>query len=265
MTTPNDPTVVSDLMLDESTVDHLLDGLLAPEDVPSAYARVVGVVRALSVPPTAAELSMQAVFVQATIAELALRLAPNGSKSRRKALTGKLSTRTRFFKAKVASLVLVGTLIGTTGLAVAGALPAPLQDAASKVLAKVGISVPSSDGQSGRSSEGVSNGFSTSGPNAVDPGSGIGAPVEGHQGNAGPSGKAQPEHPAHPTHPGQPAPPGHPAHPNHPVHPVHPIHPVGGGTQGTSAEAHDKKPTGPEDHSGSGNGHGHGKPFRPSA
>ena len=95
------------------------------------------------------------VAVEATLTELAsagssrVEVASDGSGR-------KWSARTRFFKTKVASLLVFGTLVGTTGLAAAGALPAPIQDVASKVLAKVGISVPMSDGHPANSAGEIS-------------------------------------------------------------------------------------------------------------
>jgi hypothetical protein len=61
MSTPEDPTLhpAGDLMLDDRTVDHLLDGLLGLREVPAEYVAIVGLVRALSLPPSPAELSMQ--------------------------------------------------------------------------------------------------------------------------------------------------------------------------------------------------------------
>jgi hypothetical protein len=205
MSTPDDPTLrpTGDLMLDERTVDHLLDGLLGPQEVPAEYATVVGMVRALSLPPSPAELSMQTVAVEATLTELALRPAPRGSKTPVPASGQRWSERSRFFRAKVASLVLIGTIIGTTGLAAAGALPAPLQDAASKVLATVGISVPTSDGHPAGSGEEISNIATTTDATGVDKGAGISTAASGGHSQAGQNGKPSP-----PTHPSQPAPSG---------------------------------------------------------
>ena len=53
--------------------------------------------------------------------------------------------RGRFFRAKVAGLVVAGTLVGSTGLAFAGVLPDAAQNAAATVLSKVGITIPAAD------------------------------------------------------------------------------------------------------------------------
>ena len=49
------------------------------------------------------------------------------------------------FRLKVAGLVVLGTLLGTSGLAVAGVFPDTGQDMLSNVLDRVGISVPTGD------------------------------------------------------------------------------------------------------------------------
>jgi hypothetical protein len=185
--TPTDDSIgeMSDLMLDESMADRLLDGRLATGDVPPGFADVVGLVHALSLPPTAAELALQVVAVEATLTELALRPAPRGSKAPVAASGRKWATRSRFFKTKVASLVLVGTLVGTTGMAVAGVLPAPLQDAASSVLAKVGISVPTSDSHPASSGEDISKIATTTDATGVDKGAEISTTASGGQSKAG--------------------------------------------------------------------------------
>jgi hypothetical protein len=189
--TPADDSIdaMGDLMLEETVVDQLLDGRLAPEDVPPGFADVVGLVRALSLPPTAAELALQVVAVEATLTELALRPAPRGSKAPVAASSRKWSARSRFFRTKVASLVLAGTLVGTTGLAVAGALPAPLQDAASNVLAKVGISVPTSDSHPASSGEEISKIATTTDATSVDKGAEISTTASGGQSKAGQYGQ----------------------------------------------------------------------------
>jgi hypothetical protein len=190
MTTADDSIdAMGDLMLEETVVDQLLDGRLAPEDVPPGFADVVGLVRALSLPPTAAELALQVVAVEATLTELALRPAPRGSKAPVAASSRKWSARSRFFRTKVASLVLAGTLVGTTGLAVAGALPAPLQDAASNVLAKVGISVPTSDSHPASSGEDTSKIATTTDATGVDKGAEISTTASGGQSKAGQYGQ----------------------------------------------------------------------------
>lgn len=48
-------------------------------------------------------------------------------------------------RAKITGLVTVAAVVGTAGMAMAGTLPAPAQDALSHVLSKVGITVPAAD------------------------------------------------------------------------------------------------------------------------
>jgi hypothetical protein len=189
--TPADDSigVMGDLMLDDTTVDLLLEGGFVPENAPPGYADVAGLVRALTLPPTAAELALQVVAVEAALTELSLRPAPRGSKAPAAASGRKWSSRSRFLKTKVASLVLVGTLAGTTGMAVAGVLPAPLQDAASKVLAKVGITVPTSDDHPASSGEDISKITTTTDKTGVDKGAEVSTVASGGHSKAGLYGK----------------------------------------------------------------------------
>jgi hypothetical protein len=53
--------------------------------------------------------------------------------------------RSKGHRLKVAGLVVLGTLLGTSGLAAAGVLPDTAQDMVSNVLDRVGISVPTGD------------------------------------------------------------------------------------------------------------------------
>jgi hypothetical protein len=53
--------------------------------------------------------------------------------------------RSRFVRAKVIGAVALSTVIGTAGLAMAGALPGSAQGVASSMLAKIGVSVPHPD------------------------------------------------------------------------------------------------------------------------
>ncbi|MBI2237364.1 MAG: hypothetical protein HYU54_02410 [Actinobacteria bacterium] len=97
-------------------------------------------VRAAGAPPTVGELVREQEAVAAAeetvLAQPARSVLPTPRRSK---------VRSRLFRAKVAGLVVVGTLAGTTGLAAAGVLPDPAQNVVSDVLAKVGISVPAGD------------------------------------------------------------------------------------------------------------------------
>jgi hypothetical protein len=51
--------------------------------------------------------------------------------------------RSKLSRAKLAGLVIVGTMIGTTGMAAANVLPDPAQNVVSNALSHVGLAVPS--------------------------------------------------------------------------------------------------------------------------
>ena len=125
--------------LDDTTVDRLLDGLIAPEDAPAGYEGVARLVIAVRRPASPVEDAATSTAVMAAVsllrhrADLATPLIERARRAR------------RLVQAKISALVFAGTLVGTTGMAAAGALPAPMQDAAATVLDKVGIHVPSSD------------------------------------------------------------------------------------------------------------------------
>ncbi len=131
--------------LDEGTAARLLSGRMPPGIAPRGYEHVAEIVRALAAPATALELVGKDTAVAAAAAVIQRPVAISPSR-RRRAMP---------FKAKVASLAFAGGLLGTTGLAAAGVLPAPIQDAAHQILSKVGIDVPTSrehrldDGENG--------------------------------------------------------------------------------------------------------------------
>lgn len=69
--------------------------------------------------------------------------------------------------------MVAATVAGTTGLAMASALPAPAQEAISGVLAKVGVSVPSSDDHPASTGEEISRIATTTDSTGVDKGAEI--------------------------------------------------------------------------------------------
>jgi hypothetical protein len=151
--------------LDSDTIERLLSGRLEPDDAPPAYARVATLMRALDAPPTSGELAWEAQAVAAAVTIVAA--------ARETAPTSPSKVRSSFFRAKVLSLVVTGTLLGTSGLAAAGVLPAPVQDAMHTILGKVGIEVPSSDDASNPSEPSTDDGTEQgsagqSGPGASD-------------------------------------------------------------------------------------------------
>ena len=141
--TPRDDSLgemVRTVWLDRGTADRLLSGSVAPDDAPPGYTDVARLLRAVAMPPSPHELAPEAEAVAAAETILRARSAalPTPARSGARPRTA----RSRFFRTKVTSLVVVGTLIGTSGLAAAGVLPDPVQSAASRVLDAIGIDVP---------------------------------------------------------------------------------------------------------------------------
>jgi hypothetical protein len=131
-------------LLDDDTLDRLLLGRIAPDDAPPGFTGVAELVSALVAPATASELAGRDEAVSAAvmiISASAPTLVPAG---RSGGTPSRRSATSRFFKTKVASLAFAGTLLGTTGLAAAGVLPDPVQDAAHRILSTVGLDVPTS-------------------------------------------------------------------------------------------------------------------------
>jgi len=130
--------------LDAGTIDGMLSGRMEPDDAPARFAAVAELARALTAPPTARELVGEAAAVAAASAILMTPPPPRDLPDRRGATASPAKVLLR--RTKVMSLVFAGTLLATTGLAVAGVLPDPIQDVAHRILSTVGIDVPSSDG-----------------------------------------------------------------------------------------------------------------------
>jgi hypothetical protein len=121
--------------LDQDAADRLLAGGIDPEDAPPGFDGVARMMEALTGPPAGDELADERLAVAAAVRVLR-DPAPTTANARRWRMRSKLA------RAKVAGLVVVGTLIGTTGMAAANALPDAAQDAVSHALSHVGITLP---------------------------------------------------------------------------------------------------------------------------
>jgi hypothetical protein len=126
--------------LDLDTADRLLAGRVAPDDAPPGYADLARLVSAVIGPPTPGELSRLDEDVDAAAAVRAR--AGTSTSARRKPSR----SRSRSGGVRTVVLVAVGSIAATSGLAAAGVLPDPLQDVVSDALSRVGITVPSGDG-----------------------------------------------------------------------------------------------------------------------
>jgi hypothetical protein len=121
--------------LDRETTERMLAGLIEPDDAPPGYAEVTRVLRSAAAPPERTSATREAWAI--AVAHEVL----NEERTLR-SRTGRPSIRSRYLRAKVIGVLTLGTLLGTSGMAMAGVLPAPVQDAAAKVLAKAGITIP---------------------------------------------------------------------------------------------------------------------------
>ena len=134
-------------MIDRRTEEKMLHGTLDPEDAPPELARVALVLRAASAGPEQGSgisetdrlrqeevvASMVAVIGAAGSIPVPAKPAP----ARPWKLRGRGLGRLRLVVTMALGLVLAGA-----GLAVAGALPNPVQHAASVLLSKVGVHLP---------------------------------------------------------------------------------------------------------------------------
>jgi hypothetical protein len=136
--------------LDARMVDQLLERSGAPEDAPQGYAEVASLLWSAASPPMNSELEGRSEAVQ-----VAVRSA--GFDRELRSLTEpRRHTRMHAHRSRLKIVgVAVGTLLlSTGGLAWAGSLPGPAQDAVSNVLDTVGVSVPASDHPSADHPEG---------------------------------------------------------------------------------------------------------------
>jgi hypothetical protein len=140
MTDCNDlPDEMRRLGLDEVTLDRLLAGRIGPDDAPPGYSEVARILQVAVAAGDDEELVHEAAHVA-----LAMELVKQPSPASTPSDWRLRKTRSRSRRVKVGGLVLVGALVGSTGLAAAGTLPDAAQDAFSAVLERVGISVPAS-------------------------------------------------------------------------------------------------------------------------
>lgn len=126
------------LRLDRDTTDRLLSGRVLPEDAPPGYAEVARVLLALGSPPTAAELRHRDHAVAAAARRATTETTTPPKIPRRFRRSGRA-------RVKVLALTLLGSMVATSGLAMAGMLPDAAQNVVSDVLSKVGLDVPKAD------------------------------------------------------------------------------------------------------------------------
>lgn len=179
------PDEMRRLGLDEVTLDRLLAGRIAPDDAPPGYSEVARVLQAAVAAGEHEELVHEAAHV-ALAMELVKQRSPASTPSERR--SRKMRSRSR--RVKVGGLVVVGALVGSTGLAAAGVLPDAAQDAFSMVLERVGITVPASDDHPAGSGEEIAEMATTTDATGMDKGAAISFAASGGVSQAGQHGSA---------------------------------------------------------------------------
>jgi hypothetical protein len=164
--------------IDEDTTDRLLAGRIHPDDAPPGYAGVARILQAAGSLPRSEHLSREAELVAAAREVMGLRAPPGG---------GAGGSRTRHRRA-LAGLIVTGALLGIPGLAAANALPDPAQHAVSRVLDKVGISVPGNEDHPASTGQEISNIATTTSSIGVAKGAEISTAASGGKSQAGQHG-----------------------------------------------------------------------------
>lgn len=186
MTTWNDlPDEMRRLVIDDDTLERMLDGRVDPEDAPPGYSEVARVLGAAAAPVDGVRLLREAEDVAAASA-----LVSGGSPATTPSVGRSRKMKTRGHRLKIAALAALGTLAGSTGLAAAGVLPDAAQDAFSEVFGRVGISVPASDDHPASSGSEISGIATTTALTGVDKGAEVSSAASGGTSQAGEDGSA---------------------------------------------------------------------------
>ena len=170
--------------IDEDTTDRLLAGRIHPDDAPPGYAGVARILQAAGSLPRSEHLSREAELVAAAREVMSLRSPPGG---------GAGGSPTRHRRA-LAGLIVTGALLGIPGLAAANALPDPAQHAVSRVLHKVGISVPGNEDHPASTGQEISNIATTTSSIGVAKGAEISTAASGGKSQAGQHGRQAGQH-----------------------------------------------------------------------
>jgi hypothetical protein len=175
--------------LDTDTLDRMLAGGIHPDDAPPGYSGVAGVLLAVAGTGDDHELMHEAAHVALAI-ELVKQRSPVSLSSDRR--TGRRSKKSssRSHRGKIGGLVVIGALVGSTGLAAAGVLPDAAQDAFSHILDKVGIAVPAGSDHPASSGEELSGIATTTDATGVHKGAEISSVASAGKSQAGQHGSA---------------------------------------------------------------------------
>jgi hypothetical protein len=185
MTDWNDlPDEMRRLRLDRGTLDRLLAGGVDPDDAPPGYSEVARVLQAVVTAGDHDELVHETTHV-ALAMELLKKHSPASTPS-----DGRSGKMLRSRRMRLGGLVVVGALVGSTGLAAAGVLPDAAQDAVSNVFDRVGITLPASGDHPATSGAEVSGIATTTDATGVDKGAEISSAASGGVSQAGQQGSA---------------------------------------------------------------------------
>ena len=163
--------------LDTDTLDRMLAGGIHPDDAPPGYAGVAGVLLAVAEAGGDRDLLHGSAHV-ALAMELVQQRSPVPHSLDRRSRRPSTGARSRRYRGKIGALVVVGAMVGSTGLAAAGVLPDAAQDAFAHVLDKVGISIPAGGDRPATSDGGL-------------PGDAVGAPVGAETSSVASGGRSQ--------------------------------------------------------------------------
>jgi len=178
--------------LDTDTLDRMLAGGIHPDDAPPGYSEVAGVLLAVAEAGHHDELVHEAEHV-ALAMELVEQRSPASPSSERRSSRRSRKLSSRSHRGKIGALIVVGAMVGSTGLAAAGVLPDAAQDAVIHILNTVGITVPGSD-HPASSGEELSGIATTTDATGVDKGAEISSVASGGRSQAGQHGSAGTAH-----------------------------------------------------------------------
>jgi len=117
--------------LDPDTIERLLARGLHPDDAPPRYRDAARTLHGLRSPASVDELSGESIAVRRAVVLLDGPPAIRARPTRRGAMT----------RGRLATAIVAGTLVATSGAAAANVLPQPLERQVSHLLSHVGISV----------------------------------------------------------------------------------------------------------------------------
>jgi hypothetical protein len=179
--------------LDTDTLDRMLAGGIHPDDAPPGYSEVAGVLLAVAEGGHHGALAHEDAHVSLAMELVQQRSRVAPSFDRRSSRRSQKSS-SRVHRGKIGGLVVIGAMVGSTGLAAAGVLPDAAQDAFSHVLDKVGITVPAGSDHPASSGEELSGIATTTDATGVEKRAEISSVASGSSSQAGQHGSAGTTH-----------------------------------------------------------------------